>query len=193
MKLKKLRKTDPRQCMSKVIQHITDDKKLDMKFKDYNINFGCNENSIEDYCKNEDSELHQWKNKLTNKPIDLNSSNTEESCDLLEFLNTQELVNNRYGSASYDYAFNAWLNLFSGNGPMPRKSTIYYDMTKDNPDNDLSLCIYTIDNLLNEDISKNDWVNVLTHGLFKIPTGADPAAPLAYCANYNKNLTDIII
>ena len=192
--IKKLRKSSPQECMTKISNYVSSNNDLKIKQDQYSKLFGCNENSLEEYCKYTDDKLYQWKDKYNPKNIiSYNSSNTTDSCDFLQFLDNTTLENKKYGDQSLKKAM--WWWNFSRDW-MPQSNSKYSETAPlNNPklNKKTNMCSYVINDLYTNPPASKDWgkFNSLDNLLFG-GVGSEEGIPLAYCMN-NKNFSSSII
>ena len=192
--IKKLRGSSPEECATEIYKFI-EESNHDFKIKEvqYSKLFGCDENAIVEYCENTDDKLYQWKDKYKSTNISYNSSNTTDSCDFLQFLDTTNLSNTKYGDQSWNKAKAAWL--FNPIGPGPKLSDKYsYLLPIDNPEIKYkNICLDVINDLFtklpaSKDFGKfNSAPNLLFNGV-----GLNDSIPGTIC-DHKINYTDVFI
>lgn len=209
--IQKLRGMDTAQeCRNEFNNYLLDEKNIDFRTKNkkYMDNFACNPTDIMNYCSYKDDDLYKWKNNINNEDIDINSSNTENSCDFLQFLNnTPMYVSNcskvyqpgcEYGVDGWEEVKNIWLwHTWSGSDPGPETNK-WSTLKPDNPKraNIGSLCWDALGWIFNQ--PKPDWSNVKNNGFFEIPLLSyevycgSKVAP-QFKSTYGTNLDDIIV
>jgi hypothetical protein len=185
--IQKLRGMDTAQeCRNEFMEYLSKNSEFNDKHNKYMTNFACNSTDIMNYCSYKDEDLHKWKNTINQNVIDINSSNTENSCDFLQFLNNTKMVvpqcylyphqpGCEYGKRGHKYIVNEWLLEGGATGPVPQEYDRWSTLKPQNPEvhNRANLCSESLNWMYQQ--PNPDWSNVEENGFFNIPFA------LAYC------------
>ena len=108
--IKNKRGDSPEECINGIEKYINASKSLTEKNAQYMWNFNCTNDHLINYCSFKDKDLYKWTYYNNKGKIDPNSSNTRNTCDLLEFLNNTPLDNpdGRYDDEGYERAIDEW-------------------------------------------------------------------------------------
>ena len=210
--IQKLRGKDTVQkCRNAFMEYLLDEKNIDFSKKNgqYASNFACNTTDIMNYCSYKDTDLHKWKNTEDQNVIDINSSNTENSCDFLQFLNnTKMVVKNcktdpeqpgcEYGENGYKHIVDEWIKM--GESGTPYESEKWSTLKPQNPKRKglANLCIEGLNWMHLQ--ANPDWSDVKNNGFFNIPydnelvyCGGDVSSNPAINSTFGTNLDNLII
>ena len=180
--IQKLRGMDTAQeCRNEFMEYLSKNSEFNDKHNKYMTNFACNSTDIMNYCSYKDEDLHKWKNTINQNVIDINSSNTENSCDFLQFLNNTRMVvpqcslyphrpGCEYGERGFNYIRDEWKHRASVRSFLA--TDIWSTLKPQNPrrGNFGDLCYKGLNWMYQQ--PNPDWSNVEENGFFNIHAAA---------------------